>query len=46
MHSLTSALDGGELTASRLSRFTPRDRSPGTHWMGGLVGPEPVCKLW
>jgi hypothetical protein len=30
----TSALDGGERSASRLNRFTP-----GTHWRGGWVGP-------
>jgi hypothetical protein len=29
----TSALDGGEWSASRPSRFTP-----GTHWKGGWVG--------
>jgi hypothetical protein len=34
-HSLTSALDGGEWSASRLGRFTPRERVPGTHWKGG-----------
>jgi len=28
--SLTSALDGGELSASRLSRLTPRERAPFT----------------
>jgi hypothetical protein len=38
-HSLTSALDGGQLSASRPSRFTPRERAPGTHWIGGWVGP-------
>jgi hypothetical protein len=37
-HSLTSALDGGELSASRTGRFTPRERAPGTHWIGGWVG--------
>jgi len=26
MHSLTSALDGGEWSASRLDHFTPRER--------------------
>jgi hypothetical protein len=30
-HSLTSALDGGEWSASRPDRFTPRERAPGTH---------------
>jgi hypothetical protein len=27
-HSLTSALDGGEWSASRPGRFTPRERAP------------------
>jgi hypothetical protein len=36
-HSLTSALDGGELSASHPNRFTPRERAPGTHWIGGCV---------
>jgi hypothetical protein len=40
MHSLTSALDGGEWSASRPGRFPPRDRAPGTHWIGGWVGPR------
>jgi hypothetical protein len=33
-HSLTSPLDGGEWSASRPGRFTPRERVPGTHWIG------------
>jgi hypothetical protein len=37
-HSLTSALDGGEWSASRPGRFTPRERASGTHWKGGWVG--------
>jgi hypothetical protein len=37
---LTSALDGGERSASRSSRFTPRERATGTHWIGGWVGPR------
>jgi hypothetical protein len=36
-HSLTSALDGGEWPASRPCRFTPKERAPGTHWIGGWV---------
>jgi hypothetical protein len=37
----TSALDGGELSASRSGRaFTPGERTPGTHWTGGWVGPR------
>jgi hypothetical protein len=39
---LTSALDGGELLASRSDRFTPRERAPGAHWIGGWVGPRAV----
>jgi hypothetical protein len=35
---LTSALDGGEWSASRPCRFTPREITPGTHWIGGWVG--------
>jgi hypothetical protein len=37
---LTSALVGGEWSASRPSRFTPGERAPGTHWIGGLVDPR------
>jgi hypothetical protein len=37
-HSLTSALDGGEWSATRPGRFTPRERASGTHWTGGWVG--------
>jgi hypothetical protein len=36
-HCVTSALDGGECLATRPGRFTPRERSPGTHWIGGWV---------
>jgi hypothetical protein len=31
IHFLSSALDGGEWSASRPGRFTPRERAPGTH---------------
>jgi hypothetical protein len=41
-HSLTSALDGGEWSASRPGRFTPRIGAPGTHWIRGWVGPRAV----
>jgi hypothetical protein len=35
---LTSALDGGEWSASRPGRtFTPGERNPRTHWTGGWV---------
>jgi hypothetical protein len=36
-HSLTSALDGNEWSASRPGRFTSRERAPGTHWIEGWV---------
>jgi hypothetical protein len=39
-HSLTSALDGGEWSASRPGCFTPSERAPCTHWIGGCVGPR------
>jgi hypothetical protein len=38
----TSALDGGEWSASRPARFTPSERAPGTHWIEGWVGPRAV----
>jgi hypothetical protein len=34
---MTSALVGGEWSASRPCRFTPEERAPGTHWIGGWV---------
>jgi hypothetical protein len=37
---LTSALDGGEWPASLSGRFTPRERAPSVHWIGGRVGLE------
>jgi hypothetical protein len=42
MNSMNSALDGGESSASRPGRFTPRERAPGTHCIGGRVGPRAV----
>jgi hypothetical protein len=39
-HSLTSALDRDEWSASCPGRFTHRERAPGTHWLGGWVGPR------
>jgi hypothetical protein len=35
---LTSTLVGGEWSASRPSHFTPGERAPGTHLVGGWVG--------
>jgi hypothetical protein len=37
---LTSTLVGGEWSASCPGRFTPEERAPGTHWIGGWVGPR------
>jgi hypothetical protein len=42
IHSLTSGRDGGEWSASRSGRFTPTERAPGTHWIGGWMGPRAV----
>jgi hypothetical protein len=41
-HSLTSALDGGEWSASRPGRFTSRERDPCTHWIGDWIGLKTV----
>jgi hypothetical protein len=35
---LTSALDGSEWSASHPGCFIPRERAPGTHWIGSRVG--------
>jgi hypothetical protein len=37
---LTSTLVGGEWSASRPGHFIPGVRAPGTHWIGGLGGPQ------
>jgi hypothetical protein len=37
---LTSAVVRGEWSASRTGRFTPGERAPGTHWIGGCVVPR------
>jgi len=36
---LTLVLDGGKWSASCPGHFTPEERAPGTHWIGGWVGP-------
>jgi hypothetical protein len=41
-HSLTSAIVGGEWSASRPGRFTPREIALGNHWIGGWVGPRAI----
>jgi hypothetical protein len=41
---LTSALILSEWSASRPGRFTPGDRAPGTHLIGGWLGPRAGLK--
>jgi hypothetical protein len=41
-HSLISALDGGESSASCPGRFTPMERAPDIHFIGGWVGPRAI----
>jgi hypothetical protein len=36
----TSTLVGSEFSASRPCHFTPVERAPGTHWLGGCMGPR------
>jgi hypothetical protein len=37
---LTSEIAEGEWSASGPCRFTPGERAPGTHWIGGWVDPR------
>jgi hypothetical protein len=37
---LTSALIGGGWPASSFGRFTPGERAPGVHWIGGWADPR------
>jgi hypothetical protein len=37
---LTSALDGGEWSASGPGHFNPRERASDTHWIRGCVSPR------
>jgi hypothetical protein len=39
---LTSALEGGDWSASHPCCFTPRERAPGTHGIGCWVGPRAI----
>jgi hypothetical protein len=39
-HFLDLGIVGGEWSASRPCCFTPGKRAPGTHWIGGWVGPR------
>jgi hypothetical protein len=36
----STVLFGGEWSSSLPGRFTPGERAPGTHWMGGWLGPR------
>jgi hypothetical protein len=46
---LSSALDEGELSASRSGSFNPGSKAPWTYWIGGWVGlrvdPDSVVNL-
>jgi hypothetical protein len=35
-----SSLSWREWSVSRAGRFTPRERAPGTHWIGGWLDPR------
>jgi hypothetical protein len=37
---LTLAIDEGEWSASHTGSFTPREKSPGTQWIGCWAGPR------
>jgi hypothetical protein len=37
---LSSPLAGGEWSVLRPGCFTPGERTPGTHWIGGWVDPS------
>jgi hypothetical protein len=37
---LNLELVGGEWSASRPCRFNPREKAPGTHWIGDSLGPR------
>jgi hypothetical protein len=40
MYSWSLPLPGGKWSASSPGRFTPGERAPFTHWVGGWVGPR------
>jgi hypothetical protein len=42
---LTSALVGGEWSASLCSCFTHGERAPDTSWIGGWVGPKAILDM-
>jgi hypothetical protein len=43
---LTSALVEGEWSAWHPGQFIPRERAPGTHWIGGWVGSRTSLGHW
>jgi hypothetical protein len=43
---LTSALAGGQWSASRRCRFTPGESGPCTHWVEGWVNPSAGMDIW
>jgi len=43
---LTSALDGGEWSASRPTCFTLGETAPGILWIGGWVGHRAAVAEW
>jgi hypothetical protein len=45
-HFLTSALDGGEWSASRPGRALTRGKDPDTCWIGDWVGPRAGLDVW
>jgi hypothetical protein len=40
LHTLTSALDGGEWSVSHLNHFIHGEGTLGTHWVRGCVSPR------
>jgi hypothetical protein len=36
---ITSAVDGGQWSASRLGLLIPGERAPCAYWVGGWLGP-------
>jgi hypothetical protein len=40
LHTLTTALDGGEWSGSHLNHFIQGEGTPGMHGIGGCVGPR------
>jgi hypothetical protein len=45
MHYLASALDGGEWSASRPGRFTPKEKAPYIHCIGGWMSPRTIMDV-